>query len=349
MKDSENTEHFEMEDESGIEVRDAVHPNSSPIPVLPQLSIALGLLVFVFSVTYIGASGSYAKKQNQDDLLVETALTERAQEARQLSQAFANTELNAKSAFVWDVKDQKVLFNKNADEERPLASVAKLMTALVAYELLDPEEDVTVSLDALNISGDSGFVDGETFTMQDLADITLISSSNDGATALGSTVGRSITDDSNPEDVFVRAMNIKAEELGLTRTTFRNSTGLDVSATLAGAYGTARDVAFLMEYIITNKSDATSLTTMDVTTVQNEAGKYHLVKNTNEIIRDIDGIIASKTGYTKLAGGNLVVAFNAGLNHPVIVVVLGSSEDGRFNDILELSERARTYITAEAE
>ncbi len=69
-----------------------------------------------------------------------------------------------------------------------------------------------------------------------------------------------------------------------------------------------------------------------------------MVKNTNEVVQNIDGLIASKTGYTDLSGGNLVVAFDAGLNHPIIVTVLGSSQEGRFSDTLKLINEARNAI-----
>ena len=318
--------------------------NVSPIPVLPQLSVALGILVFVFSVTYIGASSTLTKKANSEDLRIETALTSNAKDEPLYENIFDDTKLIAESAFVWDVRAQKILFNKNGDKELPLASITKLMTALVAYELLDPEEKVRISNDSLRTEGDSGLLEGEEFSMQDLADLTLISSSNDGAAALGAQAARTIST-RDPEQVFVTAMNLKAKEIGLTRTYFQNTTGLDLSASEAGAVGSARDVAFLMEYIITNQANAVALTTLDVTTISNNGGSYHLAKNTNEVVDDIDGLIASKTGYTALAGGNLVVAFNAGLNRPIIVAVLGSSQNGRFTDTLALIEKARLVAT----
>jgi D-alanyl-D-alanine carboxypeptidase len=318
--------------------------NTSPIPVLPQLSIALGILLFVFSVTYIGASNTFAKKVNPNDLIVEAAVSTNIPQLKKYVNSFDNTSLVAKSAFVWDVRDQKVLFNKNADAKLPLASVTKLMTALIAYELLDPNAKISISKDSIKTEGDSGFSEGEEFTVQDLTDLTLISSSNDGAVALSREAAHTASN-RNPEEVFVTAMNLKAKELGLTHTHFENATGLDLNQTEAGAYGSARDVALLMEYIVTNESNALALTNVDLTTISNEAGDYHTVKNTNEVVDDIDGLIASKTGYTQLAGGNLAVAFNAGLNRPIIVVVLGSSQIARFSDTVTLVEKARQFIS----
>lgn len=334
----------QAEETGDSEALDITHSKTSPIPVLPQLSIALFVLVFTFGVTYMGVSKSVAQKSATPDLRVEAALSKNSVDIKKNTvNAFDNTQLTAKSAFVWDVQKQKILFNKNGDEELPLASITKLMTALVTYELLDPGQKIHITNDSLKTSGDSGFADGEEFTMQNLTDLTLISSSNDGATALGAEAGRTISDQ-NPENVFIRAMNIKAKELGLTHTFYKNTTGLDLSETDAGSSGSAHDVALLMEHIIVHNADVTALTSLDVTTIPDKKGRYYLVKNTNESVNNIDGLIASKTGYTTLAGGNLVVAFNAGLNHPVIVVVLGSSQSGRFEDTVSLVEKTKKFI-----
>ena len=345
----ENQGSFEYAEEESDTLPQDAEQRTSPIPVLPQLSVALGILVFVFGVTYVGSAHSLAKKATPPDVRVEASLAKNANDsAEKNAHVFDDTQLIAKSAFVWDVAEQKILFNKNGDTELPLASITKLMTALVAYELLDPEQKVRISNDSIKTDGDSGLSEGEEFSMQDLADLTLISSSNDGAAALSAEAARLISN-RDPEEVFVTAMNLKAKELGLTHTSFKNTTGLDLSSTSIGAYGSARDVALLMENIIVQHADVTALTSLDVTTISNKEGEYHLVKNTNESVNDIEGLIASKTGYTTLAGGNLVVAFNAGLNRPVIVVVLGSSQSGRFEDTLTLVEKARRFISNKSE
>ncbi|HEU4677567.1 MAG TPA: serine hydrolase [Candidatus Paceibacterota bacterium] len=317
----------------------------STIPVVPQLSVALGILVFVFGVTYVGASHSLKEQSAAaDEVRVDTTLADRSHDEAARVGAFDDVSLEAKGAIVWDVKNQKALYAKNADESLPLASVTKLMTALLTYELLSPEDRVTITRRAIEVEGDSGFADGEEFTMQDLADLTLITSSNDGATALGARTGE-VLSSSNPDAAFVEAMNVRAEELGLTQTSFKNPTGLDLSPTEPGALGSARDVARLMDFIVTNVPDAVALTNVDLTTIDNARGQYHIAKNTNIDVATIDGLIASKTGYTDLAGGNLVVAFNAGLNRPVVVAVLGSSFNGRFADVSDLVARTRRYVS----
>ncbi len=322
---------------------------SAHIPVLRQLGVALGLLIVVFSTTYIGTIiAMMDQKELPDDFVVSARLAE-SDENIHGDNPFTDIEIAGKSAFVWDVRGGKVLFNKNADEVLPLASVTKLMTALVAYELLDDTSKVNISIDAIRTDGDSGLLNGETFSLKDLTDIVLVASSNDGAEALGIAAAESVKADAPPKELFVHAMNVRAEELGLTNTRFHNATGLDISQNKAGAYSTARDVAFLMEYIISNYPEVTALTKVDNTYVYNESGAYHEVENTNEIVTKIDGLLASKTGYTELAGGNLVVAFNVGLNRPIIVSVLGSTFDERFKDVLLLSNTARKFIATQPE
>lgn len=313
---------------------------TSRFPVIGQLSIALCILLLIFGATYIDDVLSIMAKEKlpaENRAEASTPVTEVK------NRQFDDVEIAAESAYVWDVASQRALYNKNADKQLPLASITKLMTALVAYELLDPEERINISVDAIRIDGDSGFTDGESFSFRNLIDLTLISSSNDGAYALASAAG-SVISEEDSELRFVDAMNIRAEEIGLSQTYFNNATGLDMSLTQGGAYGSARDMAFLMEYIITTYPELLEGTTADVIMIPNENGELHLTENTNESVGDIEGIIASKTGYTDLAGGNLVIAFNAGLNRPIIVSVLGSTREGRFNDALKLIGRVEEGI-----
>ncbi len=337
----------EISEESEITHTEGERTLPGHIPVMRQLTVALGLLVVVFSTSYIGTLTALVNKRVvPEDVLVSTRLAESAQ-ANAYINPFDTAVVTARSAFVWDVKTGRALFNKNADEVLPLASVTKLMTALVAYELLDDTTIVNISNDAIKTDGDSGLSDGETFSLKNLTDMVLVASSNDGAEALGAAAGESIGAKGKPQDIFVHAMNLRAEQLGLTHTSFNNASGLDISKEKAGAYSSARDISSLMEYIVTHYPDVTALTKVENTYVYNESGEYHEVENTNEIVNKIDGLIASKTGYTELAGGNLVIAFNVGLNHPIIVAVLGSTFKDRFSDVLSLTELARKYVATQ--
>lgn len=315
----------------------------SHVPVLRQLAVALSILFVVFGATYLGTIATLARPiMSSQDLKIEAEVTQSAS-STPVQNPFDNTVLTARAAFVWDVKKQRILFNKNGDDVLPLASITKMMTTLVSYELLTATDTVRISKAAIKTSGDSGFREGETFTAHNLSNLTLIESSNDGAVALSEAGGNATGMLGSPEATFVAAMNMRAKQLSLHAMNFSNVTGLDLSTTTSGAYGSARDVSLLMEYIITHYPDVLALTRMDMTTVNNTSDEYHTAKNTNTIVNKIDGLIASKTGYTTLAGGNLVVAVNVGLNHPIIITVLDSTESGRFDDVLNLVNRARAY------
>jgi D-alanyl-D-alanine carboxypeptidase len=345
-------EHTHTESQLKVLFQDApITKDDSPIssvPVLPQMALALGLLFVLFGVTYVGTNKKIVTEQKpRADIIVTDQLPAQVAEVSN-TDIFEETVISAQSAIVWDAKRHKVLFNKNADDRRPLASITKLMTALIAYELLDPSTPVEITNTALRADGDSGFHDGEMFTMQNLADLTLIESSNDGASALGAAVGTIIAPTSDTEQAFVHAMNVKAEELGLGSIHFENSTGLDISESEAGAYGSARDVALLMEYIIKYTPDAVTFTNLDAKVIYNKNGDSYAAENTNTIVDEIEGLMASKTGYTDLSGGNLVVAVNVGLDHPIIIAVLGSTQNGRFSDTDELLRRARLSVAQNA-
>lgn len=246
-----------------------------------------------------------------------------------------DTAIQGAAAFVWDVRNRQVLFEKNPDVVLPLASITKLMTTLLAYELFDPSSSTRIPLAAILQDGDTGLITGEEFVTNDLQTLALISSSNDAAFALGATVGEALGDQ-DPTAQFVTGMNIRAEELGLDSFDFKNTTGLDLSVSEPGAVGSARDVTLLMAYIVENYPELLDPTTQSATKVYNADGAYHEVYNTNELVGDIPNLIGSKTGFTDLAGGNLTIAFDAGINRPIIVTVLGSSREGRFNDVAKL-------------
>ncbi len=332
-------------EEQGIEqaVESPDSPNRSTVPVVMQLTLALSILGGLFGLSYIPwVHGTFSEKSTPTS--VEEVI--RAREARTEAASTSVTEpkVEAVSAYVWDVKEQRALYNKNASAQVPLASLTKLMTSLVALESLGSNANVAMTLEAIMQDGPSDFIDGETFKAKSLSDFALISSSNDGAYALAAAAGMALgaSGGLTGEQAFVKAMNIRAEELGLTQTYYHNPTGLDDSPSESGAYGTARDTSFLMEYLVKNRPEIIENTVNEYTSVAGST--LHSASNTNDILAKIPGILGSKTGYTDLAGGNLVVAFNAGLDHPVVVTVLGSTREGRFRDVLSLITYAQKIL-----
>ena len=320
---------------------------TSNMPVRRQLAIVTLLLVGIFG---FGASALWLGGDNDNNGVMTASLVQSEKTGGNDADieriSFDDLEVLAQSAIVIDIQTNEVLYQKSPDESLPLASITKLMTALVASEVVESGAVVPVTAKALDQAGDSGLQIGERFSYKSLSDLVLLTSSNDGAYALSAYVGATL-DTNSPETAFVKAMNVRAKELGLSQTEFRNPTGLDISETEAGAYGSARDVAELMRYILENSPELLEATTYIDTTVYSEDGALHKADNTNYVVDAIPNTIASKTGYTTLSGGNLVVAFNVGLNHPVIAVVLGSTHQGRFSDILKLVEATQGEIINE--
>ncbi len=271
------------------------------------------------------------------DKQIQTAAVENAIPESTKNDPFLGIELEARAAYVYDVNQDQVLFSKNPDIQLPLASLTKVMTALTAKDLIPTGSKVTISKKILKEDGDGTLSLGEAWKFEDLLDFTLVKSSNDGAVAIAGALGAVLNEESfeKSREAFIEAMNVKARQLGLAQTYFVNETGLDVGPVTAGNQGSARDAAVLFTAALKAFPDAFEATRYTSISVDSFK-KKHTAKNTNKRVEEIPGIIASKTGSTDLAGGNLVVAFEAGPNRPIVVSVLGSSNEGRFDDVLSL-------------
>jgi len=303
----------------------------------------VSIVLFLFILLGIGLIFSLLTTQRGLSPVVEEPGAGGIVEAEPFINPFDSISLDGVAAFVYDVKANEALFAKNEEMQLPLASITKLMTVLAASTYIEENETITIDYKSLDQEGDSGLFAFEEWKARDLFDFTLLVSSNDGASVLASVAGgtkviRTGREGDTPASAFVDEMNSLAKQIGLSQTYFINETGLDPNEELSGGYGSARDTSKLLEYIILNEPrlvEATAYTSLDF---KSNSNYEHTATNTNPIIGSIPGLIASKTGFTDLAGGNLVVAFDAGINRPVIISVLGSSKDGRFSDIEKLVE-----------
>lgn len=238
--------------------------------------------------------------------------------------------LLAKAAVVYDPGNGTVLFAKNSDEPLPLASLTKLMAAETVLALQDENIFVTITPQDLRPEGDSGLRVGDAWRIGDLLTLGLVSSSNDAMAAAAASVGSNIMNE----------MNRSAGRLGLSRTYFFNPTGLDLDLEISGAYGSARDVAALTTVFL-RRYPALFGTSVQPKVEFSVGGRMIEATSTAGPLFDIPGLIGAKTGYTDLAGGNLVVAFDVAIGRPLIAVVLGSTYEGRFEDMRTLVEAAR--------
>lgn len=250
---------------------------------------------------------------------------------------FRSVVFEARSVYIMNLANSNELYTRHPDTVLPLASHAKIMTALVVLEHLPNDAIITIDKDALSLTGSVGFKVGERFDRDSLLTIMLVDSSNDAARALAKkTAG-------TPEQ-FVALMNEKARELGLTKTVFYNESGLDESPTRSGAYGTAREIAHLASYFYSKYPSIAETTKRQTIVVTSIDKNSYTIENTNTSIDRLMNLHVSKTGYTKLAGGNLLVVVDANQNEPVVLVVLGSSMTGRFDDIIRLTESAVQFF-----
>ena len=226
--------------------------------------------------------------------------------------------VSASAAILIEAESGTVVFEKNADEMRPMASTTKIMTGILALEAEDPQTLVTVSPDAVGVEGSSIYLcRDEQLTMEELVYAVMLESANDAAAAVAIHVAGSI-------DAFAELMNRKAESLCMTRTHFCNPHGLDA----ADHYTTARDLATLARYALENEEfRAVVSAKRRVIPLRGNDGA-RLLLNHNRLLRSYAGAIGVKTGFTKKSGRCLVSAAERdGIR--LIAVTLNAPDDWR--------------------
>ena len=336
-----------------MENQETINPTPAEIPAIkkPKLNselvqTKLALTAFIL-VALTGIFSLWLVNLNSPQTPLRQKLTDlKSNNATTTSLAvFPDQRLLARAAVVYDINNHKILFAKNAETSLPLASLTKLMTALVSAEQIPAQTLVTVpNLGPGNNPASSSLITGERWRLKDLIDFTLVSSSNEGARALALVA---MSNNQNPDLTFVSVMNNRRQTLGLPELRFYNETGLDENSSLAGAYGSALAVSKLNAYLVSKHPDLIEATREAVIRPQTTDHATHLAVNTNQAINDLPGLLSSKTGYTLLAGGNLSIVFQAGLNRPIAITVLGSTQEGRFSDTNQLVWATLDYLAEE--
>ncbi len=298
--------------------------------------VGLGLASFFMVFTYM------------DGLTSDIAQT--ASAASAASSAFDSVSLIAKSAIVVDLNSGRVLYEKSADTQLPLASLTKVPLALAVAEVLAPERRVEIPYNTGFTEGGQRLLKGERWRVRDIMHYALVASSNESAQILAEYADNdlhALYASSTPGSAALWRMNDLAQSLGLQSTYFLNVSGLDIDESTSGSYGTARDVAKLFAYAATVRPELFDGTTRDGLLLIDASGGTTTAFNTNEALGQIPGLIMGKTGFTDLAGGNLAIVFDTGLSQPVVAVVLGSTIDARFADMRLLVDRTLQAIAQE--
>lgn len=230
--------------------------------------------------------------------------------------------LTSPSAVLEDLATGQVLYAKKADLRRPVASITKIMTALVVLEAVAPGEKVVVSARAAGArASELGLVTGERISVRELLYALLMQSSNDAAVALAEHVGGSVSG-------FVDLMNRKAARLGLHRTLFRDPAGLEDRG-----YSTARDVAAVVRAAYRQPLFA-RITATKFHKIPAPSGRARRIQNRNILLWLYPGAIGAKTGFTTPARHCLVAAADREGTR-LLAVALGSGGDdaaGVFDD-----------------
>jgi D-alanyl-D-alanine carboxypeptidase len=248
---------------------------------------------------------------------------------------FDGVQIEGKAFVVYDLKDRKVLAGKNETMELPLASLTKVMTAITAESIASStNERVTISNENIDGGLDFGLRLGQKWALDELLKYMLVFSSNDAARIVATHFGGM--------PFFVKEMNEKAKSL-TTTLVFTDPAGLDDDSTLGGR-GTALDVVILFREALRLFPDILDATTKTRFTASLDSGKVSGIPNTNQTVQDFPGMEGSKTGFTNLAGGNLAVVVDVTLGRPVVIVVLGSTREGRFKDVALLYELLRKSV-----
>ena len=232
----------------------------------------------------------------------------------------ADFDLPCQAAILVDLGTGTVLYEKNADEQRAIASITKVMTLLLTFQALEAgrvqlTDIVPVSEHAYGMGGSQIWLEpGEQLTLEEMLKAICISSANDAAVAVAEYIGGS-------EDAFVQQMNAEAARLGMTGTHFENACGLDET----GHLSTARDVAVMSREMLLHHTEIADYCTIWTDTLR--GGETQLV-NTNKLLRSYQGITGLKTGTT--GGAGVCISASAerdGLGLVAVILGAPSSKD----------------------
>ena len=235
-------------------------------------------------------------------VLILTALFPAAREARaqETRDEITASQLYAQSAVLMDADSGRILFAKNGQEERAMASTTKIMTCILALENGDLSEEITVSAEAASQPAVRlGMREGQRFRLNDLLYSLMLESHNDSAVAVAECVGGTV-------EGFAAMMNRKAMELGCSDTYFITPNGLDAEDETGKHHTTAADLARIMKYCImdSEKKDAF----LEITRTESYqfsdcdgSGSYSC-SNHNSFLHMMEGALSGKTGFTADAG-----------------------------------------------
>ncbi len=297
--------------------------------------------IFVLFMTiFLACIYFYGIRIEEDRHLLQLSLVEG------LENPFSDISIMAQSAYVYEAKSGEMIFMKHPNRVLPIASITKLMTTFTTKKLLGDDDTITLSEGALREVGDSGFIAGEKWALDDMLKVMLLSSSNDAAYAIEEKINSALIQEvQNPIDsrTFVSLMNEYADILEIPSLKFLNPHGLDKDG-VPQAFGNAEDVAKLAWKTYSAFPDIIGVTKNPYLQITSIGGFPHEFANTNTELASMPGLVASKTGYTSVAGGNLVTIFETEQDQVIVIAILGSTYLDRFSDTITLHQASDYYL-----
>lgn len=239
--------------------------------------------------------------------------------------AIVPPELSAKAFLLYDTKNEKIIFSKEIGRILPVASLTKLLTAVIGVTHLKPQEIISITGESFNVDGEGAdFHLQETFYFKELLGAMLVKSSNDAAMAIAEAV------EQKTGQSFIDLMNKEALQIGMNRSRFLDPTGLNDEG-----YSSANDLLMLVKYSQQWPEiwNFLGLRSLDITSAD---GKFlHHLDSTNKLWYSLPTLIGGKTGYTDGALGCMIIEENLPTqNSSLIVIILGSAD--RFGEIHQL-------------
>jgi len=247
-----------------------------------------------------------------------------------------------KAGLIYDYTENKLVWEKNLNQQFPIASLSKMMVALITMEQVQAgkiglTDMVSITPKATCVGGSCVYLKaGQKLSISDLLQAAMIRSGNDAAYALAEHVG-------GTEEDFVRLMNEKAESLGMEFTCFANSTGMPVKSNeLSDNESTAADLLLLARDLVKHES-IMNMTSRSTEKIQNANGTY-TYETRNTLVKNYDEIDGLKTGFTN-AARYCIVATSKRCDHRVITILLGvETKTQRYNVAVNLFNNYYTSI-----
>ena len=296
---------------------------------IARAAVACALALFLAASPALAPSAA-AEVRRADVVMDETV------ESRGLAVASC-PNIDAQYAILTD-SNGVTYFERDADAQVQIASITKVMTAIVALDSGNLSREIVVSENAASVGESSAdLVAGDVLTLEDALVAMLVSSGNDAAQAIAETLGADMagTDDQDAAvEAFVDAMNAKALQIGMTDSLFANAHGLDFDSYEADMHCSARDVAVMCAYAMQNDTFRATVSQAGATITVVRDGQTTLIEleSTDELLGVYEGACGIKTGFTALAGQCFAGACERDGVTYYAIVLNSSSESQRFDD-----------------